>query len=147
PLDERLRVELEQPRVVAHHAARDRRTGQAVEALLLERLDLARRELELKRHVVDGETLRLARLLQRGADAGQLSQSCPAAAPGTRGNRESAAAAGWRSSARRLSGPTCARCAARATATRRPPGRACCSARRGAVPRPSCPACSGSGRD
>ena len=65
---QRLGVELEQPRVVAHHAAGERRTGQPLEALLLERLDLARRELELQRHVVDGEALRLARLLQLGAD-------------------------------------------------------------------------------
>src|SRR5207342_2565896 len=62
-LDERLGVELEQPRV-----------------------------LELQRHVVDGEALRIARLPQLGADPGELSQSCPAAAPGTRGSPESAAA-------------------------------------------------------
>ena len=68
-LDERLGIELEQPRIVAHQAARDAWTGHAVEALVLQRFDLAREELEPLRDLVDGEARRLARLLKLRAYA------------------------------------------------------------------------------
>src|SRR3970282_1000369 len=100
-LEQRLGVELQQPRVVAHHAARDRRSRQRLEALLLERLDLARDELQLLRGVARREAHRLARAAQLLAYAGEprISQIHPAAAPGIRPIADSAGAAGWRSPA------------------------------------------------
>jgi hypothetical protein len=70
-LDKRLRVELEQPRIAAHHAAGDRRPGQAIEALVLQRFDLAREELELVGHAVYGEAGSLAPPHQHHPNAGK----------------------------------------------------------------------------
>src|SRR6185503_4911334 len=118
---------------------------QLVEVLLLERLELARGELELLRHLADRQAARLARLAQRRADAeGGVSQTAPSAAPGTRASPGTGVAAGWRSSARRRARPACARRAARGTAIRRSAPSACCSASPGGAPRRGCPACSGS---
>ena len=60
-LEQRLGVELEQARIAAHHAAREGAARQRRELLLLERLELARRELELLRDLGEREPARLAR--------------------------------------------------------------------------------------
>ena len=118
---ERLGIDLQQPRVAAHHAAREGRARQGVEALLLERLELARRELEL----CATSAQRRGRALPRAAaqflsnTVSRFSQIGLAAGPGTPARRDSAGAAGSRRSARSSGRPACARCAARATAIRR----------------------------
>src|SRR5258705_13919130 len=67
--EQRLRVELQEARIRAYHAPRDGRARQRVEALGLERLDLARHELELLRDIRELEALRLPRLGERTAYA------------------------------------------------------------------------------
>src|SRR5262249_44438570 len=122
---------------------------QLLEAVLLQRLELALRELQALCDVGERETLRLARARQLGADAEdafrrglgeRLSHIAPSAATGTPAIRGSGGAAGWHSSARRRARPCAAGRAARATATRRSASPACCSATPAGAPRRCCPA-------
>src|SRR6185503_13657605 len=147
PLDQRIGIELEQARVAAHHAAREGRARQRRELLLRERLELARRELELLRHVGEREPARLARrreLLPYPCKS-SFSQTGLAEAPGIPETRENGGATGWRTPAPARARPGGARCAARATATRGSVSPPCCGARPACAPRRYCPAGSGSG--
>src|SRR6185436_11787525 len=159
-LDQGIRVELEQARVAAHHAAGEGRARQGGELLLLERFELARRELELLRDVGEREPARLARRSQLLADPGErgcrrgrghgcnraFSQTGLAEAPGIPATRDSGAATDWQTPVPAFARPGGARSAARATATRESASSACCSAPPACAPRPCCPAGSGSGR-
>jgi hypothetical protein len=51
--DQQVGIEIQKPRVIAQKAARERPAGKHAEVLVFERLDLARRELELLRHLVE----------------------------------------------------------------------------------------------
>src|SRR5438132_4016737 len=148
-LEQRLGLELQEPRVAAHHAAHEGAARQEVEALLLERLELPRREFELLRNFRDRQPARFARRLQPGPYGfghRELSHIPPAATTGIRASPGSAAAAGWRSSAPRRARPACVLFAGRATAIRSLATPACYNAKRACARRRYYPADSGSGR-
>ncbi len=68
-LQHRLRVDANEARVVSDEAADERAPGQMGEIVLLDRTDLARRELQLQGDRVDGQAGGLARSAQQRAGA------------------------------------------------------------------------------
>src|SRR5205814_231773 len=126
------------PGIASHHAAHEGAAGQLLEAVLLERLELARGELELLRYVGYRQAALFTRAGELRSDG--LSQRRLAAGLGTRASPGSVAATGWHSSAPPTARRACARCAAQATATPGSGRRASGGGRRACARRPYCPA-------